>query len=149
MMLLPLLATITGVGIAIQASSNAVLLSHIKDNSMAAFILFSLGCVFLLLIVFLTGAASGKLVLSTQLFKAAPAWSYLGGIIMASYLLSILFLIPKIGVANSLFFIVLGQIIGSLIIEHFALFGVQQKLMDMQKLLGAGLMLVGVVLAKS
>lgn len=148
-MLLPLLATITGIGIAIQASSNAVLLSHIKDNSMAAFMLFCLGCVFLLLILALNSTASGKLVFNTQLLKSVPAWSYFGGIIMASYLLSILFLIPKIGVANTLFFIVLGQIIGSLIIEHFALFGVQQKLMDMQKLLGAGLILVGVVLAKS
>lgn len=148
-MLLPLLATITGIGIAIQASSNAVLLSHIKDNSMAVFMLFCLGCVFLLLILALNSTASGKLVFNTQLLKSAPAWSYFGGIIMASYLLSILFLIPKIGVANTLFFIVLGQIIGSLIIEHFALFGVQQKLMDMQKLLGAGLILVGVVLAKS
>lgn len=148
-MLLPLLATITGIGIAIQASSNAVLLSHIKDNSMAAFMLFCLGCVFLLLILALNSTASGKLVFNTQLLKSVPAWSYFGGIIMASYLLSILFLIPKIGVANTLFFIVLGQIIGSLIIEHFALFGAQQKLMDMQKLLGAGLILVGVVLAKS
>lgn len=140
------LAITSGVGIAIQASTNSVLLSHLKHNNLVALILFGSGLIFLALVFLLF---SSKASFNIQALKAAPSWSYIGGVFIASYLLCILFLVPKIGVANSLFFIVLGQILASLIIEHFALFGVQQKLIDMQKLIGAGLMLVGVVMAKS
>ena len=57
-------------------------------------------------------------------------------------------LAPKIGVANFIVMAVSGQILFSLIIDHFGLFGAPIKLVDLTKISGAGLLLLGVAITQ-
>jgi transporter family-2 protein len=59
-----------------------------------------------------------------QQLIAAPLYGYLGGIIVATYVVMITVLVPRIGVGTAIGLIVTGQIICAVIIDHFGLFNV-------------------------
>ena len=54
---------------------------------------------------------------------AVPAFGYVGGIIVATYVFAITFLAPRIGAGNTICYIVTGQIIAAVAIDHFVWFG--------------------------
>lgn len=126
------LALIAGALIPIQASSNALLAQTTGHVLYSAFILFAIGF-FLLLVLILVyrSRAPGLSVLLN-----APVQNYLGGFIMAGYVLAITFLVPKIGVGNAVLFIVSGQILSAALIDHFAVFGSALFSLTLQRYLG-------------
>ena len=52
-------------------------------------------------------------------------------------------LAPKLGVANMLLFIIIGQLLSGMVIDHFGLLGMPVKPVDVSKLMGIGLMVLG------
>ena len=70
---------------------------------------------------------------------------YGGGLIVAFYVLSATVLANKIGVANFIVMAVSGQIIFSLMIDHFGLFGAPVRPVNLLQVGGATLLLVGLV----
>src|SRR6478752_1067358 len=52
---------------------------------------------------------------------AAPPWAYAGGLVVAAYVLTITFLVPRLGVGAAVALIVTGQIVGALAVDHFGL----------------------------
>jgi transporter family-2 protein len=81
-----------------------------------------------------------------QLITAAPLYGYLGGIIVATYVIMITVLVPKIGVGTAIGLIVTGQIICAVIIDHFGLFNVAVRSINLSRSIGIVLMIVGVYL---
>jgi len=63
--------------------------------------------------------------------------------------LSITYLAPKMGVGNAICFIVTGQIIAAVLIDHFALMGSASSPLNLQRFGGVMLMIVGLFLARS
>jgi transporter family-2 protein len=55
---------------------------------------------------------------------------------------------PRIGVANAIFFVLVGQIVAAGLIDQFGLFGALKSPMTPQRLIGVALMLAGVFLAR-
>ena len=62
------------------------------------------------------------------------------------YILSITWVAPKFGVGNAVSFVLLGQIISMVVIDHFGLFGALQHSVSSQRFAGLALMIVGVFL---
>ena len=79
--------------------------------------------------------------------RAAPWWSYVGGFIVAFYVLTITFLAPRLGVGTAISLIVTGQIAAALTIDHFGLLRSPVFTLTPARLVGAALMAAGVFLA--
>jgi bacterial/archaeal transporter family-2 protein len=86
-------------------------------------------------------AARAPLPLGSQL-ATMPWTGWLGGLLGAIYVLALIQLAPKLGAANLVVFVVVGQLLMALVIDHFGLIGFAEKPITMIKLFGA-LLLVG------
>jgi transporter family-2 protein len=139
------LALMAGALIPIQASSNALLTQTTGHVLYSALILFSIG---LLLVLLLTIFYQPEMPDLSDLLTA-PVQSYVGGFIVATYVLAITLLVPKIGVGDAVLFIVSGQILSAALIDHFALFGSPLFSLSPKRVIGLAIMIIGLALAKS
>lgn len=145
LILLSVVAIACGCMIAVQASTNTVLLQHTGNVLWTAVFLFCLGFIALLLVTLVFAGERP----SFDVIKAAPNWSLIGGIVVASYLVIITLIVPKLGVANGILLIVFGQILASVTIDHFGWFNVSVTEISPHRIAGLGLVLAGVYLARN
>jgi len=139
--LLAFLMLTTGVCIPVMAAWNSKLGTQLESPWAAAFILFVLGGI-------VCGIAMIVLGLPKQGWFSATPLYYAGGLIVALYILSITWTAPRIGVANAVFFVLLGQIVSAALIDQFGLFGALKSPLTTQRIIGIGLMLIGTFLAR-
>ena len=78
---------------------------------------------------------------------ARPA-DFLGGLIVGFYVISATLLAPRIGVANFIVCAVSSQILISVMIDHYGLFGAAIRPFSLKKLLGVTLLIVGLVITQ-
>lgn len=136
------LALITGALIPIQAATNAAFSKSIGNPITTGIMVFVVGF-FSMLIVSVTMRGS---VPTMQQLSAAPWYGYAGGVIVATYVAMITILVPHIGVGTAIALIVTGQIICAVIIDHFGLFNVQVRPIDLSRFTGILLMIAGIYL---
>jgi transporter family-2 protein len=74
--------------------------------------------------------------------------SWTGGIFGAIYIAISILLLPRLGAAMVVALIVLGQMMGALAFDHFALLGVPENPISVWRIAGAILVLAGVVLIR-
>jgi len=73
---------------------------------------------------------------------------YLGGVLGVAILAAPIFLIPRIGATSTLTALVLGQLLLALIIDHFGLFNVPKIEINLVRVMGIILLVVGAFLIK-
>ena len=95
------------------------------------------------MIALLASVVFGKSSLTTQNLQNLEPFDYGAGLIVAFYVISATVLAPKIGVANFIVMAVSSQILFSLMIDHFGLFGAPVKPISMIQLFGAVMLLIG------
>jgi bacterial/archaeal transporter family-2 protein len=136
------LALVTGALIPIQASTNAAFSKSVGSPFITGLMIFVVGIMgmILFLIVSRTSLPAAQQLVST------PLYSYLGGIIVAIYVVMITILVPRIGVGTAIAFIVTGQIFCAVAIDHFGLFSVQVRSVDIGRASGMLLMIAGIYL---
>jgi len=140
-LLLSVLMFATGVGIPIMAALNGKLGAQIGSPWAAAFVLFVIGGVISAIAMFAAGVPQ------QGWFVASPFY-YAGGLLVAFYVLSITYSAPRIGVANAVFFVLVGQIIAAAAIDQFGLFGAMKSPLNGTRLFGIALMLAGTYFAR-
>lgn len=101
----------------------------------------------LLLALFVSFTAGRGVPDFTAVSRLQPI-EYAGGLIVAFYVLSATVLAPQIGVANFIMMAVSGQIIFSLMIDHFGLFGAPVRPVNLMQVGGAMLLLTGLVITQ-
>ena len=131
----------TGVGIPVMGALNAGLGQRLGSLWAAGFLLFALGAV-------VTGIAMALMGMPRQGWLVAPSWFYIGGLFVAFYVLSVTWSAPRIGVANAVFFTLVGQIVAAGLIDQFGLFGAMRSPLTVQRLAGMALMLIGLFFAR-
>jgi len=77
-----------------------------------------------------------------------PAWAWLGGIAGVIYVTSALLLTPRMGATNFIVCVVAGQILASLLIDHFGLVGLPVRELNLGRAAGAALIFVGMLLVQ-
>lgn len=142
--LLAAFALIVGALIPIQAATNAAMSKSLGGISYASLVLFGISLIVVLAWLLITQAA----VPPAAAFRAAPIYGWLGGFIVATYVLSITFLAPRLGVGNAICFIVTGQIFAAVLIDQFGLFGAPVQPLSWPRVAGIVLMVAGLFLAK-
>lgn len=139
------LAFATGLGIPVMAALNGGLSSRLGSPFLAGLVLFLVGAV-AAACVFLIVSVRSDAVLAEVRFPE-PSVFYLGGAFVAFYVLSITWLVPRFGVGNAVFFVLLGQIVAAAMLDHFGLLGVLRTPVTFVRAAGILTMLVGILLA--
>lgn len=134
-------AVAAGGFIAIQAAANGALKHQLGDSRYAAF--FSI-CGTMLTAVVLMVLARPTLP-SIASVRSAPWWMWLGGPLGALFVLAGATLTPRLGAATYITAAIAGQVVFSLLLDHFGLMNVPQQGLTMSRLAG-GLLVVGGVL---
>lgn len=127
-----------------QGAINSQLSRFMHHPLQASFISFLGGLVSLSIIIILLGIAFPGL----PTFKTIPWYLYLGGFIGAGFVSTMLILIPRIGALNMLGAAIAGQLIMSVIIDHYGLFGVPQHSMNYYRAGGILLLMGGLLLMR-
>jgi len=135
------LAILIGTLMPVQAGLNAELTRFLKHPYLGAFISLSVGAIFVSALVMLNGGFG-----EIKRLGQAPLHLYLGGILGAIFVGSSLFFIPKMGATAMIAAFVTGQLIGSVIIDHYGLLGLTVNPVSMQRILGIILLFAGVFL---
>ncbi len=126
--------------IALQAPINAGL-GRVTGSLAAAFVSFLIGTIALGAIVVLSGKAGGL----DSAFDVR--WYYLaGGLLGAVYVTNALIAIDVIGAGGVAALTVTGQLVASLAIDRFGLFGLDQISLGPERIVGVVLLLIGTVL---
>ncbi len=136
-----LLMFVAGFGIPMMAALNGSLGVKLHSPALATTILFMVGGLVSLAYLFLSGGIP-----KLPILQSIPTFFYLGGLCVIFYILSITWVAPKFGVGNAVSFVLLGQIISMVIIDHFGLLGALQHSVSNQRFVGLALMIVGVFL---
>lgn len=142
MILFLLLALAAGVLLPVQAGLNAQLRSALGSPIAAAFVSFLVGTATL---------AAATLVFRvsfpvTRAWALTPVVQWTGGIIGAVYVLAAVVLAPKLGAGTLVASVVAGQMITSLLLDHYGLIGFPIHSLSPVRLIGAALVIAGVVL---
>lgn len=145
-MLTMLIGLIIGIGLPMQTSINSRLKVSVGSPFVASLISFSLGTLFLALITLLIDKS---LLFPFNLFGKEPFWLWIGGLLGVIYLTSNILLFPKLGSVQTVIMPILGQIIMGLIIDNFGLFGSLVQPLNWSRIVGAILVVIGVIGAVS
>lgn len=92
--------------------------------------------------------ATGGLQFSPAAFQQITPLQLVSGFAMMFYVCIITYLAPRFGVGNAVMLVVAAQIASSAAIDHFGLFGAPQKPIDLLRVSGLAIMMVGVVIAQ-
>jgi transporter family-2 protein len=139
-----ILAVIAGMMMPTQAAINNKLAVSVDSPILSAFISFAVGTVALFIYILATGIPLGNLLAA----KNASAIAWTGGILGAFFVASTVALVPRLGVALTFSLIIAGQMLVTLVIDHFGLFGVPVKEANLMRILGVTLITIGVILIR-
>jgi transporter family-2 protein len=137
-----LLALAAGVLLPVQAGLNAQLRSALGSPIAAAFVSFLVG----------TATLAAATVLFRVSFPVTRAWGvthpvqWSGGMIGALYVFAAVILAPKLGAGTLVAAVVAGQMITSMVLDHYGLIGFPIHSLSPVRLMGAVLVIAGVVL---
>lgn len=132
----------TGIGIPVAATLSAAVGTKHGSLAFAASVLFLVALV--ISVTFLFVVEGG---LRPFPKTSLPFYFYLGGALIAFYILSVTWVAPQFGVGNAVAFVLLGQIVSMAAIDQFGLMGAPTNAITVQRSVGLVLMSVGVFLA--
>lgn len=83
---------------------------------------------------------------SLGFISKAPLWMWTGGAFGVCFVALAVMLLPKLGASGFVALALAGQVIASMLLDHFGLFGLVEKQLTASRVLGALLLIGGVVL---
>ena len=139
-----LMALAAGAMMPTQAATNNKMAEAVGSPILSAFLSFVVGTVALLFYVLASGVSLGSL----ASVKDAPPIAWAGGLFGAFFVTAGVTLVPRLGVAMTFSLLIAGQMIVTLIIDHFGLLGLPVKEVSMARVAGIVLIAAGVVLIR-
>lgn len=136
-------SVIGGMLTATQGPTNAMLARPLNSPVNAAFVSFAVGTAVLAVLVLalrikpdLQGAAS------------LPWYAWMGGVYGVGFVCAAAFSAPRLGVATTITLMVAGQLIISMILDHFGAFGIEPRPISFGRIAGIALVALGVLLVR-
>ena len=128
---------VAGGCVVVQQALNATLRSELSSSAFwAAFISYTAGI-----------TRESWPALST-IAKSSPL-SWIGGIFGTVYIVASIMLLPRLGAMTVIALLITGQMLASLAFDHFGLFGLAQRPIDLYRAGGAVLLVLGVLLVRT
>jgi len=138
-----LMALAMGAVLPLQAALNANLRAGLGSTSALATLVSFAGGTLVLLVA--TLSQPGSLAPLANLGQQ-PVWKLLGGPLGAAFLFGMTFLAPRLGLTTLLSLVIAGQLCGSIGLDHLGLGAVAERPAGGAQLLGASLVVAGVLL---
>jgi bacterial/archaeal transporter family-2 protein len=135
-------AFVAGALVTTQTGSNARLKEALGHPLSAVIISSALGVLLLL-----AAAATVRVpVPSLQKLAGAPWSAWLGGFLGAAYAVTVVLLARRLGAATLTALVVTGQLVCSVVLDHFGLIGFEVHAASIGRLVGCVLLFAGLVL---
>jgi len=139
-----LLAFGAGVSIVIQQALNSNLRTELNSAAWSGFVSYSAGLACMALLVI----ALREPLPPVGVMARIPWWAWTGGVFGAIFIGLGIVLVPKLGAATFIALLVAGQMIGSVVFDHFGWLGLAQRPVDLSRVIGVLLLIAGVVLIR-
>ena len=140
-----LVGIVAGMLIALQAPINAQLSRALGMPIAAAAASFVAGAVVLIALTFVISQAQG----TSIAWRVPPLWMFVvGGCLGATFVTFALVLTPKLGAAATMAFIVAGQLLAGLLLDHTGYFGLAVREITLGRMAGAVMLLAGALLIR-
>ena len=140
-MLVIVLAMMAGGLVAVQGVVNSQLGKMLSSPLQAALLSFAVGSFGLVVVTLLLGSGFP----TVGQLSALPSRLWFGGLLGATFITATILLIPKVGVANMLVAAVAGQIVVSLVLDHYGVLGALQQSITPIRTVGTVLVITGLV----
>ena len=137
-----IISILAGVAVAFQTGVNSQLRTNTNNPVLTALISFFVGTIALIVLYFLFFK-------QTPMFPTGVTfswWKFTGGLLGVIYVTGVVIAAPRIGAANALAFIVAGQFIAAIIIDHFGWMNLPITSISLYRVMGIALLLTGVYL---
>lgn len=142
--LLMIPALIAGSLIPIQSGINAKLSGQMVHPLQATFVSFLMGLLLVsVILLFLRPTMPAN-----STWGQLPWYLYTGGMLGVVFVTAALMLVPRIGIANFVVAALTGQMVVSMVLDHFGAFGVPVHPIQWPRLVGVVLLAVGVILVQ-
>jgi bacterial/archaeal transporter family-2 protein len=139
------LALLAGSLVPFQTGSNTALTRALGSGFYASLVVFIVGAIGMLVVIVFQKQG----IPSTAQMQSAPWYAWLGGgLLGAAYIYLLIYLAPKLGIANVTGFVVAGQLLTAMVFDHFGLMGFAVHHINWQRLLGVALLIGGLFLIK-
>lgn len=125
-----------GMAIGIQGPLSSLITQKIGSLE-SVFIIHIGGAVAALIPMLFVGSRLGE-------WKSVPWYALVAGALGLIVITVMGYTIPRIGAAGALISLLAGQILVASILDHFGLLGVTPRAMDLQRLIGFGVVMFGV-----
>lgn len=138
-----LIALLAGAATALQTGVNSQLRFNLNNPLQAAFISFAVGTIALGVVALPQGPRwnFGEM-------SGFSWWVWTGGLLGAYFVISAIFLVPRFGAATYLVLNIAGQMVTALILDHYGLLGFSEQRISLLRVVGAILLLIGVILIR-
>jgi transporter family-2 protein len=140
-----LVAICAGAALAVQSGVNSVLASHIGHPLQATLVSFAVG-----------GCAVFAITMMARLpwpalseIRQAPVWAFAGGLLGVFYLTASVVLAPRLGASAMVGAVIAGQLLTSLLLDHFGVIGFPIHPLNAPRVLGVLLLIGGVLLIRN
>lgn len=138
------LAFAAGISIVIQQALNANLRHALDSAAWSGFASYFVGVICMALLAI----ALRDPVPSAAVASRIPWWAWSGGLFGAIFIGLAIYLIPILGAATFISVLIAGQMLTSVAFDHFGWLGLEQRTVDLPRLIGAGLLIAGVILIR-
>ena len=132
-----------GAATALQAPTNAKMMGAVGSPVNAAFVSFAVGT-----------AALGILAVLLQVrpdvaaSRALPWYAWIGGLYGAIFVVAAAWGVPRLGVATTIILMVAGQLLLSVVLDHFGVMGMPKQPISLGRVAGIGLVIAGVLMVR-
>ena len=140
-----LAALLLGAALSVQVGINAQLRTAIGHPVVAAAASFVVGTIGLLLVI----VAIRPGIPGVAQMARVPWWQWTGGLLGAIYVAAAIVLAPRLGAAALLATIVAGQMMASLVLDHYGLFGFPVQPVSPLRISAVAMIIGGVLLLQA
>lgn len=139
-----LMALLAGISIPTQAGLNAQLNLLTRSPVLAATVSFAVGTVALVLYALVTRIPLPSLAAAQN----HPWWVWSGGVLGAFFVTSTVILAPRLGATTMVVLVLAGQMIASLLLDHYGWLGYPTHAISLGRIGGVLMVCLGVMLVK-
>jgi len=139
-----LLALFAGVSVATQQVLNGSLRTSLDSPAWAGFFSYLGGLLTMIVVLF----ALGERWPAWTAVANTPWWAWSGGVLGGVFIMLMILLLPPLGAATLIALVVAGQLLLTITLDHFGLFGLTPHPVSLSRLAGAALLIAGVVLIR-
>ena len=137
---------LVGMGVILQSGANTQLREVLGNPYLAGLISFSVGLSVMLVINVALGTDPAAL--SWAKVQQTSWWMWLGGVMGACFIMSVILVAPRIGPTRFFCLIIASQLSFSLIVDHYGWFGFEARPVNIKRMVGVALLIVGALLAQ-